>query len=99
MAQESSWPDNLLQQILAKFDEAFDAIEIYKTSNPALYETLYNRILLETLSLRWLRAEIYGKYYGDLKSEWMTSIYNDAKSLGMTHFGGQTSLDYYFTNK
>ena len=99
MAQESSWPDNLLQQILAKFDEAFEAIEIYKASNPSLYETLYNRILLETLSLRWLRAEIYGKYYGDLKTEWMMSIYNDAKSLGMTHFGGQTSLDYYFVKK
>ena len=99
MTQESSWPDNLLQQILAKFDQAFKAIEIYQTSNPALYKTLYNRILIETLSIRWLRAEIYGKYYGDLKAEWMNSIYVDAKALELTHFGGQTTLDYYFVKK
>ncbi len=96
LSQESSWPENLLLQILAKFDDAYKAIEVYKTSNPTLYETLYNRIKLETLSIRWLRAEIYGKYYGALKSEWMMSVYNDAKSLDIVYFEGDQTLEDYF---
>ncbi len=97
MTDRNAWSDNLLQQILAKFDEAFVAIEIYKTTDPTLYQKLYNRILLETLSIRLLRAEIYGNDYFK-KQEWMLSIYYDAKALGMTHYEGMKTLEKYFLN-
>ena len=84
---------------MAKFDEAYEAIEVYKDTDPILYETLYNRIKLETLSIRYLRARIYGKYYGAQKTEWMMSIYYDAKGLGIKHQEGQKTLDEYFLNQ
>ncbi len=96
LVKESAWSDNLLQQILAKFDDAFKAIEIYKDTDPVLYQKLYNRINLETFPIRYLRIEIYGKYYGDLKNEWVKSLGKDAKSLGMKKFGGLVSFESYF---
>ena len=99
MINEEAWPENLLLQLLAKFDEAYEAIEVYKDTDPILYETLYNRIKLETLSIRYLRARIYGKYYGAQKTEWMMSIYYDAKGLGIKHQEGQKTLDEYFLNQ
>ena len=99
MLNEDAWPENLLLQLLDKFDEAYKAIEVYKETDPTLYQTLYNRIKLETLSIRYMRANIYGKYYGDQKTEWMMSIYYDAKELGMTHQEGMRTLEEYFLKK
>jgi hypothetical protein len=96
MLKEEAWPDNFLQQLLAKFDEAFKAIEVYKTSNPALYKTLYDRINLETFSIRYLRIEIYGKYYGDLRNQWLVDLGKDVKEAGITRFGELVSLQWYF---
>ena len=96
LVKESAWSDNLLQQILAKFDDAFKAIEIYKDTDPVLYQKLYNRINLETFPIRYLRIEIYGKYYGDLKNEWVKSLGRDAKALGMKKFGGLVPFESYF---
>ena len=94
--KEESWPDNFLQQLLAKIDDAYKAIEVYKTTDPVLYTTLHNRINIESFTIRFLRAEIHGKYYGDLKHEWMASLYKDAKALGFKKFEGQVLLDEYF---
>lgn len=96
MLKEEAWSDNFLQQLLAKFDEAYKAIEIYKDSDPTLYQTLYNRINLETFSIRYLRIEIYGKYYGELKNEWLVALGKDVKNMGITRFGELVSLEWYF---
>ena len=90
---ETAFPENVLLQILAKFDEAFKAIEVYKETNPGLYETLYDRINLETIPIRYLRIEIYGKYYGDLKNEWTRSLYFDAKDAGFVKVGSYQTLE------
>lgn len=96
MLKEEAWSDNFLQQLLAKFDEAYKAIEVYKDSDPTLYKTLYNRITLETFSIRYLRIEIYGKYYGELKNEWLVALGKDVKEMGITRFGELVSLEWYF---
>ena len=96
MLKQETWSDSFLQQILGKFDEAYKTIEIYKVSNPALYHTLYNRINVETFSIRYLRIEIYGKYYGNLKKEWLDDLGRDVKESGINKFGELISLESYF---
>ena len=98
MLKEETWSDNFLQQLLGKFDEAFKAIEIYKDSDPVLYKTLYDRINLETFSIRYLRIEIYGKYYGTQAKEWFVSLGKDAKEMGLTRFGELESQPLFGTN-
>lgn len=96
MKKESSWSENMLNQILAKFDDAYKAIEVYKNTDAVLYQKLYNRINLESLSIRYLKIEIYGKYYGEQKSQWLKELRKDAEELGMKRFGGLVTFDDYF---
>ncbi len=96
MLKESSWSDKLLQQILGKFDDAYKAIEVYKDTDPTLYSKLYDRINLESLAIRYLRIEIYGKYYGEQKAQWLKDLRKDAETLGMKRFGGLVTFDDYF---
>ena len=54
------WPKGLLQQWLRYIDEAYEAIESVKNEDEELYAKLYDRIMLEGISYRWLLIELYG---------------------------------------
>lgn len=57
------YPRNVLNSWLGSIETAFREIEIYKAANPDLYEALYNRLLLESLSPRYLQMAIYRTDY------------------------------------
>ncbi|MDY2902739.1 MAG: DUF4838 domain-containing protein, partial [Bacilli bacterium] len=98
-ANKDNWPDALLQQFLAKIDEAYNSIEELKRTDKELYSLLYDRITLESLAFRYLRYEIYGSNYGDEKTEWCASIYNDCKRLNLTQFSELVSIETKFGQK
>ena len=64
------WPKGLLQQWLRYIDEAYEAIESVKNEDEELYAKLYDRIMLEGISYRWLLIELYG-----------TTTYNEERLL------------------
>ena len=53
------WPQSYLNNALAVLDEAIEDISYMKEENPALYETLLNRINLESLSPRYYMLRFY----------------------------------------
>ena len=54
------WPKGLLQQWLGYIDEAYKAIEPLQDEDEELYAKIYDRIMLEGISYRWLLIDLYG---------------------------------------
>ena len=81
------WDATLLKKWLAEFDEAYASIEKYKTTDTETYNRLYEAILLESLSYRYLLIDFFPEECGnetelyEMKSAWKT----DAARLGITH--------------
>lgn len=65
IAQAQFYPMPFLEKCMDYIDEAYAAIEPLKKKNAELYETLYNRINLESLSIRYLMIHIYGTSFSD----------------------------------
>ena len=57
--KETYWPRNTLLRWLDYIDEAYNSIKIYETANPALYATLYRRICIESIAIRYIYIELY----------------------------------------
>lgn len=57
--KEDFWPRNTLLRWMDYIDEAYSAIKIYETTNPALYATLYRRICIESIAIRYIYIELY----------------------------------------
>lgn len=68
-------------------NKAYGAIEKYKTSDPALYETLETRITRESVSLNYLIGTIYGDdtdlFTAKEKIELMIKVFEDAADTGL----------------
>ena len=82
------WNAAIVQRGLAKFDEAFAAIEHYKTTDIDTYNRLYEAILLETISYRYIMIEFFPEKCGndtelyEMKKEWKT----DVSRLGIINY-------------
>lgn len=57
--QPEFFPRNVINTWLSYIDEAYAAIEPLKATDADLYDTLYSRILLESLSPRYLQMAIF----------------------------------------
>jgi hypothetical protein len=57
--EEKYWPKRYLDTQLAKMEEAKKLIEKYQTQDPALYQEIYDSIVCETISLRYIMLELY----------------------------------------
>ena len=74
------WNAALVKRGLTKFDKAFAAIEHYKTTDIDTYNRLYEAILLETLSYRYIMIEFFPEECGsdaelyEMKKEWKTDV-------------------------
>ena len=77
------WPKNLLEGWLDAIDEAYAAIEEYKSEDPALYTKLYDRICQESISFRYLLVTLYPDSFDDLAAE-KASLKADCFRLGVT---------------
>ncbi len=63
VAQKKYWPKGELDRWTGLFEQAFKAIEKYKTSDPALYKKVYNHICVEKLSLDYMLLTLYADSY------------------------------------
>lgn len=57
--QPNYFPRNVLNSWLGSIERAYAAIERYKTTDPSRYNALHDRILLESLSPRYLQMAIF----------------------------------------
>ena len=91
----TDWPLRVLERVLELMEKATDSYAELKTSNPALYKTLYNRILVESVCVRWMILTNY-EFYGDVKSNKYPQMINawekDAKTVGASYYGESKSV-------
>lgn len=59
------WPRNTLMRWEGYIEEAYQAIEHLQESDPNLYETLYWRINLESMTVQYLLIELHGSTFSD----------------------------------
>lgn len=57
--EEKYWPKRYLDTQLSKMEEAKQQIEKYQTTDPSLYKEIYDSIVCETISLRYIMLELY----------------------------------------
>ena len=87
------WSYQTLMQFLSYIDEAYEAIEHYKTSNPTLYRKLYDRITLESIVPRYMLLSCYTVRI-DNQSAFAKALLNDCVNLGVsrTAEGGNSEV-------
>ena len=92
---KANWDYGTLTQWLNYVDEAYAAIEHYKTEDPEMYNKLHDRINLETITIRYLMLELYGPRLDD-KQAYATELLNDSLHLGITNQSTAAKMTDYF---
>ena len=75
------WPRAMMANWYAKVNQAYTAIEKYKTQDVELYNQLYKRIRLEELGLDYYQMRFYSSYYADSDYDAMYNAF--AKDIGL----------------
>lgn len=91
------WTKRYLVGQLDRMEEAKKAIEIYKTSDPALYQAIYDSIVCETISPRFLLLDLFSSTF--TKSELVEmkkSFQEDTNRLEFNRLAEAVVLDGYF---
>lgn len=70
------YPRNFVDKLDEVFQQAFDAVAEYETSDPELYDTLYHRILKEYMCVLYLKGSVYGDYCTTEELNEIRSLWN-----------------------
>lgn len=98
IAQIRFWPKRTLDHWADYIEEAYSAIEKYKASDPALYETLKKHIKLESIFIRYAQVSLHlGSYSADMLQEMRRSFKEDCAELFITMLSEAKSLDSVFS--
>ncbi len=91
------WPKGLLLQWLEYIESAKKTIEYLKDQDEDLYSLIYDRILLESISFRFLLIDIYGGSVYDAETLLAEKVAfkNDCAYLRVDRFNESLSLSEY----
>jgi hypothetical protein len=92
------WPKQLLEEMLSMVENAYKAVEKYKTSDPKLYENLVRRIKQESIFPRYVLCMYYEEYYPNIR-QMREEFREDWNALGFSIYretGGD--MQSVFTN-
>ncbi len=76
------WPENFLMKCLDLIDEAYELIAPLRESDYAHYEVLYDRVLRESLMLRYWMLTFYPSYFENYSAE-IVRYENDCANFGI----------------
>ena len=92
------WPKRILEQALDLLEQAQAAYLPLAESDPALYETLYNRVLKESVCVRYMILSNFQTYYPGntaLLNEMLDAFESDAEIVqGTCYREGQSTSDF-----
>ena len=90
------WPQGYLTTQLENMEAAKAAIEHYKISDPALYQSIYDSIVCETISPRFLLLENYSNTFSNMSLlEFKAAFKKDANRLGFDRLSEHVTLEDY----
>ena len=79
------FPQGTLNTILSFVDKAYEAIEPLKSTNISLYNTIYDRICLESIAYRKMQIDLYSHMYTDAQiTEMKKSFKDDCVRIGVS---------------
>lgn len=79
------WPQNTVETMLALIDEAYKAVEKYKTTDVALYNGLVKHVKQESIFPRYVQCKFYGDKYENIR-ELRLQFRDDWNELGFSIF-------------
>ena len=90
------WPQGYLTSQLDNMEAAKAAIEHYKISDPKLYQAIYDSIVCETISPRFLLLENYSNTFSNLSMlDFKTAFKKDVNQLGFDRLSEHVTLENY----
>lgn len=94
---KANYPYATVRAYLDKMNAAAESISYLKVNDPTLYESLYDRIALETLSYRWIELHLYPDTYeySQVVAE-KEALIAECKRLGVTMFRELNGIDSMF---
>ena len=96
--EEKYWPKRYLDTQLAKMEEAKKLIEKYQTEDPALYQDIYDSIVCETISLRYIMLELYSTSLDkQALADFKRDFKEDTNRLGFNMISEFDSMDSYLS--
>ena len=82
---KSYWTKDQVDELMAYINQAYEDIASLETSNPELYQKLYNRITKESLFPRYVLCSAYASSYSSSTKKTMRQAFKeDATALGLT---------------
>lgn len=97
MLQKKNWPYRKLVEFLDKFDEAYATIEPLRLSEPEMYQKLYNRINIESMTFRYMLLKLYYDFYDYNQLETLRSeMIAECRALGINKATEQGVIDGLF---
>ena len=92
------WPKRILEQALGLLEQAQAAYLPLAESAPVLYETLYNRVLKESVCVRYMILSNFDTYYPgntELKNTMLDAFEADAETVqGTCYREGSSTSDF-----
>lgn len=70
------FPLPVLKEWLSYIDQAKEALEVYKTTNPELYEKLYSHVEIESVSVTYILLKLYSGRFSASELEKIQSDYD-----------------------
>lgn len=87
------WPKRMLDRWMGYIDEAYSAIEPYKTREPELYEVLHDNILLESIFPRFAQIHLHSAYYSTEQLRNLRIAFKaDAEKLNIVRYDENATL-------
>lgn len=94
--EKKFWTKRYLDQQLGEMEKAKKAIAHYETTDPELYQAIYDSIVCETISPRYLMLELYSSTFKkDELAAFKQAFKNDTNRLDFNMISEQESMDGY----
>ncbi len=91
------YPLDKLKEWLGNIESAYESIESLKTSNNAQYQNYYNRILAESIAVRYALITLHFTSYKQKELLTMKqSFKEDASALGFVKFSETKGMDFLY---
>ena len=98
--EEKYWPKRYLDTQLAKMEEAKKLIEKYQTEDPSLYKEIYESIVCETISLRYIMLELYSTSFDkQALAEFKRAFKDDTNRLDFNMISEFDNMNSYLDKK
>lgn len=89
----TNWPITLIHSYQGLFNQAYDAIDHVKRTDPEEYEVLFRKIMIEEMFLRYVNCSLYLNYYSDTEKAQMIDEFEEyATRYGFKNYSETTPM-------